>query len=67
MVEETVERIRPLIPAQRMLLVADAGQTRALRKILPKMPAASFLVEPLARKEASDETAAIVTEMLRRV
>jgi mannose-1-phosphate guanylyltransferase len=52
MVEETVERIRPLIPAERMLLVADAGQTRALRKILPKMPAASFLVEPLARNTA---------------
>jgi mannose-1-phosphate guanylyltransferase len=52
MVEETVGRVRPLIPASRVLLVADAAQTRALRKLLPKMPATNFLVEPLARNTA---------------
>lgn len=52
MVEDTVGRVRPLVPAARMLLVADAGQTRTLRRILPKFPRASFLVEPLARNTA---------------
>ena len=52
MVEETVERVRPLIPVDRMLMVADAGQTRFLRKLFPKMPSANFLVEPLARNTA---------------
>jgi len=52
MIEETVERIRPLIPAGRTLMVADAGQTRTLRKLFPKMTGANFLVEPLARNTA---------------
>jgi mannose-1-phosphate guanylyltransferase len=52
MVEETVARVKPLVPADRILFVADAGQTRSLRKIFPKMPASSFLVEPLARNTA---------------
>jgi len=52
LVEETVRRIRPLIPGRRVLFVADAGQTRSLRNVFPKMPASSFLVEPLARNTA---------------
>jgi mannose-1-phosphate guanylyltransferase len=52
MVEETVGRIRPLIPASRVLTVADAGQTRTLRRLFPKLPRANFLVEPLARNTA---------------
>jgi mannose-1-phosphate guanylyltransferase len=52
MIEETIERIRPLIPAERTLMVADAGQTRTLRKLFPKMAGTNFLVEPLARNTA---------------
>ncbi len=52
MVEETVRRVRPLLAPGRILFVADGGQTRSLRKIFPKMPAANFLVEPLARNTA---------------
>ncbi len=50
MVEETVRRVRPLVPPGRILFVADAGQTRSLRKLFPKMPASSFVVEPLASR-----------------
>jgi mannose-1-phosphate guanylyltransferase len=49
MVEDTVGRLRPLIAPGRVLLVADAGQTRTLRRLLPGLPRPNFLVEPLAR------------------
>jgi mannose-1-phosphate guanylyltransferase len=52
MIEETVDRVRSLVPAERLLIVADAGQTRTLRKLLPKLPRTSFLVEPMARNTA---------------
>ncbi len=52
MVEDTVARLRPLVPAARTLLVADAGQTRTLRRLFPGLPRANFVVEPLARNTA---------------
>ncbi len=52
MLLETVRRVRPLIPPRRITLVADAGQTRLARKLLPRLPKASFLVEPEARNTA---------------
>jgi mannose-1-phosphate guanylyltransferase len=52
MIVETVDRLRTLIRDERMLMVADAGQTRALRKLFPKLPGTSFLVEPLAKNTA---------------
>lgn len=52
MLLETVRRIRPLVPARRIVLVADAAQTRLARKLLPRFPKGNFLVEPLARNTA---------------
>jgi len=52
MVVETVDRVRPLIPPERILMVADAAQTRSLRPLFPDMARANFLVEPLARNTA---------------
>lgn len=52
MLVETVRRIRPLVPPRRMLLVADAASTRRARRLLPKLPKASFVVEPEARNTA---------------
>ena len=52
MLLETVRRIRPLVPARRMTLIADAVQTRQARKLLPSLPKQSFLVEPEARNTA---------------
>lgn len=49
MLLEAVRRVRPLVPARRLTLVADAAQTRMARKLLPRLGAASFLVEPEAR------------------
>lgn len=52
MLLETVRRVRPLVPARRVILVADAASTRLARKLLPRLPKESFLVEPLARNTA---------------
>ena len=52
MLLETVRRIRPLVPARRVTLVADAVQTRQARKLLPRLPRESFLVEPEGRNTA---------------
>ncbi len=52
MLLETVRRIRPLIPARKTTLVADAAQTRQARRLLPRLPKECFLVEPEARNTA---------------
>ncbi len=52
MLLETVRRIRPLVSARRVLLVADAASTRLARKLLPRLPGGNFLVEPSARNTA---------------
>lgn len=49
MLLETVRRIRPLVPPRKLTLIADAVQTRQARKLLPRLAARSFLVEPEAR------------------
>jgi len=52
MIEETVSRIRPLIPAGKVWMVADAGLTKVLRKGFPRIPGSNFVVEPMARNTA---------------
>lgn len=52
MLAETVRRVRPLVPPRRTTIIADAGQTRQARRLLPGLPATSFLVEPEARNTA---------------
>ncbi len=52
MLVETVRRIRPLVPPRRTTLVADAAQVRRARRILPRWPKGSFLVEPEAKNTA---------------
>lgn len=52
MLVETVRRVRPVVPPRRLMLVADAAQTKAARRLLPRLPGSSFLVEPEARNTA---------------
>ena len=52
MLLETVRRVRPLVPPRKVVVVADAGQTRRARRLFPKLPPGSFLVEPEARNTA---------------
>ncbi len=52
MVEETVNRIQTLVPPRRIWTIADAVQTRALRRLFPNIPKNNFLVEPEAKNTA---------------
>jgi len=52
MLEETVRRILPLVPARGIYTVANAAQTRTIRRLLPGLPKAHYLVEPEARNTA---------------
>jgi mannose-1-phosphate guanylyltransferase len=52
MIEETVERVLPLIPYRDVLTVAGPRHSRTIRRLLPRLPARNVLVEPLARNTA---------------
>jgi len=52
MVEETVRRIRPVVPNERVYTIANGAQTRALRRLLPGVPSRNLLVEPKSKNTA---------------
>ncbi|MDW3228448.1 MAG: sugar phosphate nucleotidyltransferase [Acidobacteriota bacterium] len=53
LIEETVNRIKGLVPNSRIYSVAISSQTRILRRLLPRLPEKNFLVEPEARNTAA--------------
>jgi mannose-1-phosphate guanylyltransferase len=53
MLQQTVERLRPLIPAERIWSVTNAEQTIALRKQLPASARKKVLTEPQGRNTAA--------------
>lgn len=53
MIEQTVARISPLIPAERTLVVAGAAYSELIRDCLPQLPEENFLFEPVARNTAA--------------
>jgi len=52
MVEETVDRLRPLVRVGRIFTIANGEQTRVIRKLLPRLPRTNLLVEPTGRNTA---------------
>jgi len=52
MIRETVERVLPLFGPPRTLVVTVADQGAAVRKELPMLPKANFLIEPQGRNTA---------------
>jgi mannose-1-phosphate guanylyltransferase len=52
MIEETVERILPLIPPKNILTIANKVQSRTIKKLLPGLPAKNILVEPQGKNTA---------------
>lgn len=46
MIEETVNRLLPLIPSERIYTVADECQTSMIKNLLSPIPEENFLVEP---------------------
>src|SRR5712692_411473 len=53
MLGQTVERLRPLVPAERIWTVTNAEQAAAVRKQLPAAARKQVLTEPLGRNTAA--------------
>ncbi|MDG3004436.1 mannose-1-phosphate guanylyltransferase [Paludisphaera mucosa] len=52
MLQQTVARIAPLVPAERILIITGADQAEATRAQLPQLPASNVIAEPCPRDTA---------------
>lgn len=52
MLQQTVARIAPLVPAERIFVITGADQAEATREQLPNLPAANVVAEPCPRDTA---------------
>ena len=52
MIEMTVNRLRPLLPRNRIWIVTSAEQARAMARRMPSFPKSNFIVEPVGRDSA---------------
>jgi mannose-1-phosphate guanylyltransferase len=52
MIKETAQRLRPLIPLERIYTIANSEHSRSIRDIFPDIPDANFLIEPLGKNTA---------------
>ena len=53
MLQQTVERIAPLVPPERILIITGADQADAVREQLPELPASNVVAEPCPRDTAA--------------
>jgi mannose-1-phosphate guanylyltransferase len=53
MIEETVERLRPLLPPEAIYTISDRAQAAAIRKLIPDLPRSNVFVEPMAKNTAA--------------
>src|SRR3984957_3462020 len=51
--QQTVERIAPLVPTPRILIITGADQAEGVRAQLPDLPAANVVAEPCPRDTAA--------------
>src|SRR2546426_10476361 len=49
LLQQTVERLDPLVPPERVLISIGETHHRLAREQLPEIPEENFIVEPLAR------------------
>lgn len=52
LIQETVDRIGPLAPPERTLVITGADQARAVREQLPELPEENVIAEPCPRDTA---------------
>jgi mannose-1-phosphate guanylyltransferase len=52
MIQNTVKRIEPLVPIERVCIVTNRLQKELIAKQLPKLPEENILVEPVGRNTA---------------
>ena len=51
-IRETVDRIRPLVPPERILIVTGRNHAAELIRQLPEIPAENIIIEPVMRNTA---------------
>jgi mannose-1-phosphate guanylyltransferase len=54
--QQAVDRVRPLVPAENILVITNSVQAALVRRQLPELPAANIVAEPVGR-----DTCAAVT------
>jgi mannose-1-phosphate guanylyltransferase len=52
MIRETVDRVRSLVPLERILIVTSRSQARQLHREVPQIPLGNLLLEPVGRNTA---------------
>lgn len=52
MIQETVDRIAPMVPPERILVITGADQARAVGEQLPELPEENVIAEPCPRDTA---------------
>jgi mannose-1-phosphate guanylyltransferase len=53
LIQRTVDRLRPLVPAERILIVTERSHADDLHAQLPELPDSSIIVEPTRRGTAA--------------
>lgn len=53
LIQQTVDRLRPLVPPERILVITERSHADALRAQLPELPDSSIIVEPTRRGTAA--------------
>jgi mannose-1-phosphate guanylyltransferase len=52
MIQNTIARLQPLIPYDRILIVTNRNQVATMREQIPQVPLENFLAEPFGRNTA---------------
>lgn len=65
MIEETVARLRPLLPFEAIYTISDKAQAVAIRRLVPGLKAGNVLVEPFGRNTAASLILATARVYLR--
>jgi mannose-1-phosphate guanylyltransferase len=53
LIQQTVDRVLPLVPPERILIITERSHASDLRDQLPELPDSSFVVEPTRRSTAA--------------
>jgi mannose-1-phosphate guanylyltransferase len=65
MIEETVERLLPLVPYSSIYTISDGSQAKLIRRLLPRLPEKNTLIEPQGKNTAASLMLATARVYLR--
>ena len=57
---QTIERVLPMVPAERVLIITNRQQASAIRALCPALPAENIIAEPVGRDTAAAVGLALV-------